>query len=49
MIEDIDLGNKFLTEKLAVYKVKEIEWINKEKSLSRKLKSMEEQVKTIVQ
>lgn len=49
MIEDIDLGNKILSEKLAVYKVKEVEWISKEKSLSRKLKSMEEQVKTLDQ
>ena len=39
MIEDIDVSNKALIEKLATYKVKEVEWTSKEKALNKKLKS----------
>lgn len=44
MIEDIDHGNKVLTEKLTSYKFKEVDWTNKEKTLNKKLKILEEQI-----
>lgn len=38
MIEDIDVGNKILSERLDAYKENEVQWTSKERTLNKKLK-----------